>query len=203
MDRAAIIGAALDLLDEVGLDGLTMRRLAERLNVKNPALYWHFPSKGALLEEMAQLLQARQDFGPPRAGESWQRWLTRRGRERRQVLLSHRDAARLVAGTRTGPELVEKFESELNALVAAGFTPGQALLAIGTLTRFVTGFVLDEQALAEHVAEGRQPSTDAGFLRATPTLAAAVREVGDNDAVFEEGLRVLVAGIAARRGAYA
>ncbi|MEV4510876.1 TetR/AcrR family transcriptional regulator C-terminal domain-containing protein [Dactylosporangium sp. NPDC049525] len=201
MDREAIVSAALHLLNETGLDGLTVRRLAERLDVKNPALYWHFPSKRALLDEMAQMLQARQDFGPPREGESWQQWLTRRGRDRRQILLSHRDAARLVAGTRAGPALIEKFEAELNALVAAGFTPGQALHAIGTITRYVNGFVLDEQAMAEHAAEAPQPP--AGAFRATPTLAAAIQEAGDNDAAFEEGLRVLVAGIAARRRAKA
>jgi TetR/AcrR family tetracycline transcriptional repressor len=205
VDREAIVSVALDLLDETGLDGLTVRRLAERLNVKNPALYWHFPSKRALLDEMAQLLQARQDFGPPRPGESWQQWLTRRGQDRRQVLLSRRDAARLVAGTRAGPALIEKFEAELNALVAAGFTPGQALHAIGTVTRYVNGFVLDEQAVAEHAAghaaEGPQPPADA--FQAAPTLAAAIREAGGSDAAFEEGLRVLVAGIAARRRAKA
>ncbi|WP_433427776.1 TetR/AcrR family transcriptional regulator C-terminal domain-containing protein [Nonomuraea sp. CA-141351] len=203
MDREAIVGAALSLLNETGLDGLTVRRLAEHLNVKNPALYWHFSSKRALLDEMAQILQSRQDFGPPRDGESWQQWLTRRARERRQVLLSCRDAARLVAGTRAGPALIEKFEAELNALVAAGFTPAQALHAIGTITRYVNGFVLDEQAMAEHTADAPQPPATADVFAATPTLAAAIQEAGDSDAAFEEGVRVLVAGIAARRGAKA
>jgi TetR/AcrR family tetracycline transcriptional repressor len=216
MDRDAIVNAALDLLDETGLDGLTVRRLAERLNVKNPALYWHFPSKRALLDEMAQMLQARQDLGPPRAGESWRQWLTRQGRERRQVLLSRRDAARLVAGTRAGPALVEKFEAALTALVRAGFTPGQALHAVATITRYVNGFVLDEQAMAEHAA-GRGQSADragpaahgaphrppAGPVPSTPTLAAAIEEAGDSDTAFEEGLRILVAGIAAGRKARA
>lgn len=203
MDREAIVRAALDLLNETGLDGLTVRRLAERLQVKNPALYWHFPSKRALLDEMAQMLQSRQDFGPPHEGESWQQWLARRGRDRRHVLLSCRDAARLVAGTRAGPALIEKLEAELHALVAAGFTPGQALHAIGTLTRYINGFVLDEQAVAEYAAESTQPPVAADVFRATPTLAAAIHEAGDSNAAFEEGLGVLIAGIAAcrKRGA--
>lgn len=214
MDRDAIVNAALDLLDETGLDGLTVRRLAERLNVKNPALYWHFPSKRALLDEMAQMLQARQDLGPPRAGESWRQWLTRQGRERRQVLLSRRDAARLVAGTRAGPALIEKFEAALTALVRAGFTPGQALHAVASITRYVNGFVLDEQAVAEHAADSGQsldgsgPHGDPdrptrGPAPSTPTLAAAIEEAGDSDTAFEEGLRILVAGIAAGRKASA
>ena len=46
----AIVQAALDLLDETGMDGLTVRALASRLGVQAPALYWHVPSKQALLD---------------------------------------------------------------------------------------------------------------------------------------------------------
>ena len=45
-----VIRAALDLLNEVGVDGLTTRKLAERLGVQQPALYWHFRNKRALLD---------------------------------------------------------------------------------------------------------------------------------------------------------
>jgi AcrR family transcriptional regulator len=65
VNRKIIVNAALELLNESGLDGVTVRGLAARLGVQNPALYWHFPSKLALLDEMAQQLQSRQDFGPP------------------------------------------------------------------------------------------------------------------------------------------
>ena len=42
LSRETVIRAALDLLNEVGVDGLSTRRLAERLGVQQPALYWHF-----------------------------------------------------------------------------------------------------------------------------------------------------------------
>jgi TetR/AcrR family transcriptional regulator, tetracycline repressor protein len=197
VDREEIVKAALELLDDEGLDGVTVRRLAARLGVKNPALYWHFPSKRALLDAMAQMLQSRQDFGPPREGESWQQWLTRRGRERRRILLSHPDGARLVAGTRAGPDLIARFEAELQSLVDRGFTPAQALSAIGTLTRYVNGFVLDEQAIADTDPPAPAP---ADLFNNTPILAAAIRGSGDTDASFENGLRILVAGIAASVG---
>ena len=53
LTKAAIVQAALDLLDEAGMDGLTVRALASRLGVQAPALYWHVRSKQALLDEMA------------------------------------------------------------------------------------------------------------------------------------------------------
>jgi AcrR family transcriptional regulator len=45
LQRETVVRAALHLLDEVGLDGLTMRRLAAYLEIQNPSLYWHFTNK--------------------------------------------------------------------------------------------------------------------------------------------------------------
>jgi len=43
-----IISSARGLLEEEGYDGLTMRRLAERLGIRAPSLYKHLPDKQAL-----------------------------------------------------------------------------------------------------------------------------------------------------------
>src|SRR5215218_1919370 len=53
LGREEVVGAALGLLDEVGLDGLTTRRLAEKLGVRVGALYWHVSSKQELLAAIA------------------------------------------------------------------------------------------------------------------------------------------------------
>ncbi|SFB48691.1 transcriptional regulator, TetR family [Amycolatopsis marina] len=196
MDRSTIISAALEVLEEVGLDELTTRRLAARLQVKSPALYWHFRNKQELLDEMARSIQARQDLGPPRAGEQWRDWLVRRARERRDILLAHRDGARLIAGSSPGPGIAVMFDQELNALVLQGFTPVQAMRAITTLGSYITGFVLEEQA-----RHGRDepPPVDLDKARETPTLLAAIREGGppDGPIAFEDGLALVLGGIEA------
>ena len=199
MDRTTIVDAALDLLDEVGLGGLTTRRLAERLEVRSPALYWHLSNKQELLDEMARVVQAQQDLGPPQDGEPWREWLGRRARERRRVLLSHRDGARLVAGTSPGPELAVAFDRELEAMVRQGFTPVGAMRAITSLGAFVTGFVLEEQARAART-EHPAPADDITTL--TPTLVAAISDGGSPDGpeAFEDGLTLLLDGIAAGHG---
>jgi TetR/AcrR family transcriptional regulator, tetracycline repressor protein len=56
LTRDLVVRAALDLLDEVGLDKLSTRRLADRLGVRSPALYWHVKDKPQLLDLMAQEL---------------------------------------------------------------------------------------------------------------------------------------------------
>ncbi len=61
-----IVRAALTLLDEVGLEGLTMRRLATALKIQAPSLYWHFPNKQALLDGMADAIFAVLVSSPAR-----------------------------------------------------------------------------------------------------------------------------------------
>ena len=53
LDRRQVAAAGLKLLNEAGLHGLTLRAIAKELDVKAPALYWHFKDKQALLDEMA------------------------------------------------------------------------------------------------------------------------------------------------------
>ena len=57
LDKGTVIAAALELLNEVGMDSLTTRKLAERLKVQQPALYWHFQNKRALLDALAEAMR--------------------------------------------------------------------------------------------------------------------------------------------------
>ena len=53
LDQAAIVGAAFEVLNNEGLDGLSLRLVAEQLGVQAPALYWHVHNKAELLSLMA------------------------------------------------------------------------------------------------------------------------------------------------------
>ncbi|SUC32937.1 Tetracycline repressor protein class B from transposon Tn10 [Providencia rettgeri] len=53
LDKETIITAALDLLNEVGMEGLTTRKLAQKLGVEQPTLYWHVKNKRALLDALS------------------------------------------------------------------------------------------------------------------------------------------------------
>lgn len=73
LDRDTVIAQALDLLDEVGLDAVSTRRLAKRLGVEQPSLYWHFRSKAALLSAMAEAAMAPHATAPlPTPSDHWQ-----------------------------------------------------------------------------------------------------------------------------------
>src|SRR5258706_14195091 len=90
-----IVRAALTLLDEVGLEGLTMRRLATALKIQAPSLYWHFPNKQALLDGMADAIFGavslpRNLKGKNPKGKSWDERLKGVFRAIRRAFLAHR-----------------------------------------------------------------------------------------------------------------
>ncbi|OLT20298.1 hypothetical protein BJF79_16300 [Actinomadura sp. CNU-125] len=178
------------------------RSPSAKLDVRSPALYWHFRNKQELVDAMARAVQARHDLGPPHEGEPWRDRLVRRARERRRVLPAHRDGARLVAGTSPGPSIVTAFDRELAALVRQGFAPIGAMRAITAIGAFVTGFVLEEQA---HEARPDEPVPSPDAAAETPTLMAAIGEGGspDGPAAFEDGLPLLLNGIEAAHGSAA
>jgi TetR/AcrR family transcriptional regulator, tetracycline repressor protein len=196
LDRQVVLKAALRLLDETGLDGLSLRRLAQELGVQAPALYWHFRSKRELLDHLADVIaQESQPRSRPAAGQTWDQWLLERAHAQRRALLAHRDSVRAMAGNRPTETSLAAIEEILDVLCAAGFTPGQALRSLMTLSAYVGGFVLEEQAERSREAEEFLGGLDAG----APLMVKALREVGDpsGDAGFGHGVRLIIDGMRA------
>jgi len=197
LDRERVVKAALHLLDEVGLDGLTLRRLATELGVQAPALYWHFKNKQELLDQMADAITPPAE--PPAPGEGWESWLASRARAGRAALNRHRDGAMLAASTRPEPRQFENIEMQIGVLVDAGLTAGEALSALMTVGNYVAGFTLEEQA---DRMRGEEPDPEhwAEELAGYPLTLAAVQAIGDpqGDASFEAGLALLIDGIRRR-----
>ena len=179
LDRDRVVRAALGLLDEAGLDGLTLRRLAAELDVKAPALYWHFANKQDLLDHMAHVMtqQWMHTISTTAAGRPWEDWLTEAARTYRTLLLSHRDGARLVASTRPLPQSLPLLDGCIAAFQqATGCGPGQALQCLTTLIAFVRGFVLDEEAelhRAQEQLKATEPPRDQAHRTPHPAARSA------------------------------
>src|SRR5215475_8972160 len=123
LDQTRIVRAALALLDEVGLDDLTMRRLADRLNVKAASLYRHVRNKDELLVLLGDEISSEIPLVRPSG--SWENQLKEMARNVRKGLLAHRDAARLLAITPPfGPRRLRHIESVLRTLRASGLIDG-------------------------------------------------------------------------------
>ncbi|MEV1024445.1 TetR/AcrR family transcriptional regulator C-terminal domain-containing protein [Streptomyces sp. NPDC050264] len=209
LDKAYVADTALDLLNDVGLEGLTLRAIAKELNVQAPALYWHFKNKQALLDEMATVMfrrmtKAGREVGYEPSG-AWQEWLVHGNRQLRGTLLRYRDGAKVFSGSRfTGTDHGPEMEANLRFLIDAGFTPDQAAWASATAYLYTLGFVTEEQGV-QPLPDERHPGYDvqerAEMLADYPLAAAAGGQLfAAYDERFEEGLRLIVAGIEARYG---
>lgn len=195
VDRRRILDTALELLNEVGVDALSTRAIAQRLGVQQPALYWHFKNKQALLEAMnGEILARASDARTPRPAETWQDFLSRNARGFRQALLSYRDGARVHAGTEAAPDDLDHVEAQILHLTAAGFSPGQALQLFVAVSRFVVGCVLEEQA-SPITGSAQQARLDEA-ASAYPALAEAIAHyrVSGHEGLFEQGLALIVRG---------
>jgi TetR/AcrR family transcriptional regulator, tetracycline repressor protein len=157
LTKAAIVQAALDLLDEAGMDGLTVRALASRLGVQAPALYWHVRSKQALLDEMATLIwrQIGDVMAALPADLPWREVLRTYAATVRQELLGHRDGAKAFSGTTlTDPDVVRRQEGTFANLIRQGFSLPEATRALVLLHDFVIGFCVEEQTVIQAAAAG-------------------------------------------------
>lgn len=208
LDRPSMIAAGLELLDEVGLDGLTLRRLASKLNVQAPAIYWHFKNKQELLDEMAStVLRAGIQQLPMSAGVKWNKWAMAYGRALRRMLLLHRDGAKMVSGTRlTDNSLYARMESALRTLVDAGFSPKVSMVALSTIYSYVVGFVIEEQAVCPRPGErdefyGPEQRSQRIDSEKFPLALQAGDLFSNFDRHFEEGLKLIILGIAAQKPA--
>lgn len=204
LDRTRVADTALKLLNETGLDGLTLRAIARELDVKAPALYWHFKDKQALLDEMATEMYRRMVAGTPLdPDDTWQDRLLKSNRGLRTALLGYRDGAKVFSGSRfTGLVHVEQMEDSLRLFTASGFTLPQAVRATSTTYLYTLGFVTEEQGvepLPGDRREGFDVAERARQMADYPLSAAAGAEIfADYERHFEEGLAVVIAGIEAR-----
>ncbi|MFC5215280.1 TetR/AcrR family transcriptional regulator [Streptomyces coerulescens] len=206
LDRRRVADAALALLNEVGLDGLTLRAIAKELDVKAPALYWHFKDKQALLDEMATEMYRRMIAGTPLdPGDTWQERLLKANRGLRAALLGYRDGAKVFSGSRfTGMVHAEQMEDTLRVFTAAGFSLAHAVRATSTTYLYTLGFVTEEQGvepLPGERREGYDIDERARRMADFPLSAQAGAEIfADFERHFEEGLALVIAGIEARYG---
>jgi len=196
ISRDDVVRAAVEVLDDEGLAGLTLRGVAARLGVSAPTLYWHVRDKRHLLDLVADHVMAEvpDSVRAPREGEAVWDWLAEAARVRRALLLAHRDSVQVVAGNRPTEDALPAIDRSLGVLVRAGLEPGEAVRVLTALGSFILGDALETQAVHERPLE----ELPGGDLDPFPTVAAAARTAGGDEERFEEGLALFVGGLRAR-----
>jgi len=202
LERGKIVDEALNLLNEQGLDQLSTRRLAERLGVQQPALYWHFKSKNALLDAMnEEILRRGHSHTAPAAGEPWDAFVLENARSFRRALLAYRDGARVHAGNEPSDETLASSEALLEIMLAAGFDETTIVYGMISVGNYVVGSVLEQQAAIERPLPTQIPREKTA---AAPRLFQLVNDLlaqgADKTAeqAFETGLELIVEGLRGR-----
>ena len=95
--RDAILDAAARALEQTGMDGLSMRRVADELGTGPASLYWHVRNKDELLQLLFERFNDEIELPQPDPS-TWQEQLKLLGRQVRAVAHRHRDYARTLAG---------------------------------------------------------------------------------------------------------
>jgi TetR/AcrR family tetracycline transcriptional repressor len=174
LDRETVLHEALALLNEKGLEGLSLRALAARLDVQAPAFYWHFDSKAELFGHITALIyREARDSVPPCT--SWSVWLLGYGRALRQRLADLRDAARLCATAQPlEPTVTLTAEAIAAPLTHMGLSQEQGLNAVAAVTSLCIGW---------------------GSYDNDGSMHRFLEDIMDFDKSFEISLEALVAGL--------
>lgn len=205
--------AALATVERDGLEGLSMRRLADELGVQAASLYWHVHSKDHLLDLVAEELFTELELPDLPADTDWRTGLRAVSTAYYQFLLDHRDAARIVAGRfALGTNFFGHLETFAGLLRRGEFSDNDTAYALYSIIVYIQGFVLHQRAPltgesvvgvpdADVLAQIRNRLTElpADRFPTTTALAESLTRP-DIERRFSFGLDLLIDGLIALSG---
>jgi AcrR family transcriptional regulator len=200
LSRERIVAAAVELLDAEGIDGLTMRRLADRLGSGVMSLYWHVDNKEDVFDlALDSVLEYR---GPPQTGgpRDWREEVLHMLEDWRAGMLRHPWSASLLPSRALGSNILARLELLSKTLSGAGVADADLNVAIWSLWNYVMGATVtrasfdlsdDDRAAAQQRLERlgeRYPTIERSRLLLD----------SDWDGAFRKGLDFLLDGLAPR-----
>ncbi|MDQ7904172.1 TetR/AcrR family transcriptional regulator C-terminal domain-containing protein [Phytohabitans sp. ZYX-F-186] len=197
LTRERIVQAAVALLDEQGTEGLTVRRLAQRLGVTSTALYWHVKTKDDVLDLAVDHVFDEVEI--PDAGAGWRDNVYELTARWRAVMLRHPWAPSLIGRPMLGPNVLARTEFLQSALVRGGLTGVHLAVVTRLLANYVIGAALTEatwRQAADPEARTAARQHIAANPAAYPTLVAS-GHLDDgrwsDDDLFERGVDAILA----------
>ena len=197
-----IVGGAIELVDEEGLDALSMRKLARSLGVEAMSLYHHVACKGALLDLMVERVYS--EVTVDLEAERWQDQVSAAMEGLRAAMLAHPNLLPVVA---TRPVMssatMALVEVGLATLVEAGFTLDRSRQVINVFVAFAIGHALTEVGASPTMFDGYDREAVNKFRNSIsdedlPLVASSIGTTPeDRAAEFGLGVQCLLEGISA------
>ncbi len=204
LTRQRALDAAIALADAGGIDALTMRKLAQTLDVEAMSLYHHVANKDDILDGMVDLVFAEIDL--PVADIDWATAMLQRARSLRATLVRHPWAIGIMESrSAPGPATLRHHDAVIGCCRQAGFSVEMSAHAFSLLDSYIYGFVLQEINLPftdgddlNDVLESMMPEN---FALEYPHFAEltgeyVLRKGYSYSDEFEFGLGLILAGLA-------
>jgi TetR/AcrR family tetracycline transcriptional repressor len=198
LDRTEIVRACLELLDADGVEQFSTRKLAARLGIKSPSLYWHVKGKEELFALVLDHVVGECELPSRRSG--WRQQLDAIGRGLRTVLIAHAATPQLLLGRPLfGPNGLRLADHVVGALRDHGFSDKLAGYGYIVLLNYVVGFASQETAFGKGPGGRERLDQVESFLGALPedqfpdlTAVAGELTAGRFTARFELGLGAIL-----------
>jgi AcrR family transcriptional regulator len=205
LTRDRVIEAAMKVMDEEGLDAVSMRRVAREVGVEAMSLYHHVEDKEDLLDGICELVMAEFDF--PEPVDDWAENCRRGARAWRNLLQAHPAVMRLFAEQR-GPvrsiDSMRPMEFALGILRGSGLSDRDTAQAFHAFGGYIQGFVMMELGSIAGGSDEEHMKMHAELAAALPGEFPALQAVSryfaecDSDEQFEFGLELVIRGLEAK-----
>jgi AcrR family transcriptional regulator len=152
LSEERVLRTAVALADRHGLEWLSMRKLADELDVAAMTLYYYVPNKDRLIDGMVDIVFS--EIEPPSLELDWKTAMRRRAISTREVLNRHRWAVGHMEGrTAHGPANLRLHDAVLGCLRAAGFSIEATVHAYSVQDAYIYGFALQETDMSSETPD--------------------------------------------------
>lgn len=209
LDRAAVVDAALRVLDAEGLEAVTIRRVAQELGTSGTALYTYVRDKDELIDLLLDRVIGEVDTSQISSDLPWQEQVREFAREMRRVMTTHRDIARATLGRVPQGENALTMMNDMLGRLRAASVPEEVIgLGADLLGLYVGAIAYEESMVEPELADDPEwIERFVGQLRSYfeglpqdrfPHIVALAGPLTSSADRFEFGLDVIVRGLASR-----
>jgi AcrR family transcriptional regulator len=191
ISRSNAAEAALEVIDEHGLEALSLGLVAKKLGVRPPSLYHHFKDKSELLQEVARIMLIRMPTVAA-TGQSFEERIIARCVGTRQTLLKHPNAAPLILRYFPRHMLLSAYN---RAASEEPYPTPIQMTVIDAVEKYTYGAALFEASARARGIDPMPPVDGEKY----PNLAKAIADNPfDDEQLFVESLRLFLVGVRQR-----
>lgn len=163
LTREQIVSEAVRLLDSEGIDALSMRKLAARLEAGATSIYWHVANRDELIELIIDEVYGELEVPDPDDTADWRPTVRRIAHDMRSGILRHPWMVSVLdhlAAVHMGPNATRLSERLIGLFQNAGFELREAERALNTVSAYVIGSAMAEAAFRNWLARHGQSEQD-------------------------------------------